>query len=630
MLEAIREGVQGWLAKVILAIIIIPFALFGIDAYLKDAGSNAPLVKLDGDTISMQEFSNAMQTMRNRLQAQGQKDLTVLDTAEAKQSVLDKLISARLMTSEAKKDNFRISDEQLSQYVVTLPEFQDQGKFSQEKYTQVLQQNGLSSARFENSVRTDLLTQQSRDGLAGLAYMPASLEETLLKRMVEKREISVAEYKAADFSAQVTVPAEKIQSYYDVNKSKFRVPEQVRLEFILLSANALLLQMQATDEEAKKYYEENISKFQGDEQRRASHILIGFGVSANVAAKAEAKKKAEQVLAEVNKNPEKFSELAKKYSTDSGSAEKGGDLGSFGRGAMVKPFEDAVFGMTPGAVSGLVESDYGYHIIKLTEVTGGTPTFESQKAQIRGELMYQKALAKFSENAEAFSNAVYEQSDSLKPAAEKFGLQIQTSPWMSRADAAKFFKNDKFADAVFSSDVIRDKRNSEAVEIGNNTLAAARVIEHKPAAPRSFDEVKAAIEEVLKLEQAAKLATSQGQRVLASLKAGKEEGVQWQPPVMLDRKNPQGLSEALLSTSYQLDASQLPAFGGVADQKGNFYVIRLNKVDDKLVKDDPSYANASINLQTALAEEYLSSYARMLKTKSKITINQQLLGAGSN
>ena len=266
MLEAIREGVQGWLAKAILAIIIIPFALFGIDAYLKDAGSNAPLVKLDGEAISLQEFSNAMQTMRNRLQAQGQKDLSMLETAEAKQSVLDKLISARLMTNEAKKENFRISDEQLSQYVVTLPEFQDRGKFSQERYTQVLQQNGLSSARFENSVRTDLLTQQSRDGLAGLAYLPSSLEEKLLKRMVEKREISVAEYKAADFLAQVQVPAEKIQHYYDANKSKYRVPEQVRLEFILLSANALVLQMQATDEEAKKYYEDNLSKFQGDEQ----------------------------------------------------------------------------------------------------------------------------------------------------------------------------------------------------------------------------------------------------------------------------------------------------------------------------------------------------------------------------
>ncbi|MGZ8252387.1 MAG: SurA N-terminal domain-containing protein [Methylophilaceae bacterium] len=630
MLELIRERSKGWLAKAILALITIPFALFGIDAYLRDAGSSAPIAKVNGEVISVQEYGNALQSLRNKLQSQGQKDLSMLENPEVKESVLDRLIATRLVNSEVKHAKFRISDEQLSKYILNLPEFQENGQFSQQQYDSLLQQNHLSPSKFENSIRTDLLAQQAREGLATLAYLPQSLAEKALKVEHQQREVSIAEVKTADFISQVKIDPVQVKAYYETNKDKFRVPEQVKLEFVLMSANSLIMGMQVSEDDVKKYYAENASKFQGSEQRRASHILIGFGVNATPQAKLEAKKKAEEVLAEVKKNPAQFSELAKKYSQDPGSAEKGGDLGLFGRGSMVKPFEDAVFSMTPGAVSDLVESEFGYHVIKLTEVSGEAQSYDAVKPQIRAELMYQKSLAKFSEQADNFSNMVYEQSSSLKPAADAFGLQVQKTDWLSRADGAKFFKNDKLMNLVFTDEVLKDKRNTEAVEVSNNTLVSARVVDYKPAAPRTFDEVKGGIEDFLKLEEASKLAAKKGDAALVALREGKSDAsLEWIPSVVVNRKDAQGLTELAMSQVFIMDTSKLPAYAGIADSRKGYLLVKVTRVDDTLSSDDAAKKTAEMELQQAISSEYASAYVRSLKDKAKITVNKQLMGASS-
>src|SRR3989344_3808858 len=497
MLEAIRERTKGRLAKIILALIIIPFALFGIDTYLQNAGSNVPVAKVSGETITVQEYSNALQNLRNKLQSEGKVDPAMLDKTEVRQLVLDRLISDRLLSKEVKRAKFNISDEQLSNYIIGLPEFTQDGQFSQELYDRILSQNRMSPTQFENARRADLKAQQAKEGLASLAFIPPSVAEQTLKIEHQSREVSVAEIKTKDFISQVKIDPAQVKAYYEKNKDKFRKPEQVKLEFVLMSANTLIPGMQVTEDEAKKFYADNAEKFQGDEQRRASHILIGFGVSASPQVKQEAKNKAEAVLAEVKKKGSDFEALAKKYSQDPGSAEKGGDLGLFGRGAMVKPFEDAVFSMAPGAVSDLVESEFGYHIIKLTEIKGAAQGFDSVKTNIRAELMYQKALVKFSEQTENFSNMVYEQSASLEPAAKAFGLQIQKTDWLSREDGAKFFKNDKLMDKIFADEVLKEHRNTEAIEVAANSLLSARVVDYKAAAPRTFDEVKGGIEDFL-------------------------------------------------------------------------------------------------------------------------------------
>lgn len=631
MLEAIRERTKGWLAKVILALITIPFALFGIDQYLQGAGSNVPIAKVNGDAITVQEFGNALQNLRNRLQSEGQTDMSILERPELRQSVLDKLINDKLLYAEIKRANFNISDEQLSQYITSMPEFGVDGKFSEELYYQLLTQNRLTLKEFESSIRRDLKAQQAREGFASLAYVPDTLFEQTMKAELQEREVSVAEIKTADFLAEVNIEPVQVKEYYEKNRDKFQVPEQVQLEFVLMSANTLLPKMQVTNEEVKKFYEDNMDKFQGDEERRASHILIGFGLSPTPESKEEARRKAQQILDEVRKDPEQFAELAKKHSQDPGSAQNGGDLGMFGRGVMVKAFDDAVFSMTPGAISDLVESEFGYHIIKLTEISGEAVTLESVAPQIRGELIYQKALAQFTENAEEFSNMVYEQSASLEPAAKAFALDIQKTPWMSREDVARTFKSDRMRDLVFSEEVLKDGRNTEAVEVAPNSLMVARVKDYKAAAPRTFEEVKSGIEEFLRMEAAAKLAIAKGETALADLRAGKEaKDLEWIPPVIVDRKNAQGLTDLTMNNAFKIKTDTLPAYAGVADANKGFLLIKVSAVNEKLPEDDSARQAAKAEMQAALAAEYVDAYLKALRAKGEVTVNQQLMQAGSD
>ncbi|MCB5187317.1 SurA N-terminal domain-containing protein [Methylobacillus caricis] len=625
MLEAIRDRSKGWLAKVILAAITIPFALVGVDSYLRDAGSNVAVAKVNGDSITVQEYSNALQNLRNRLQSQGKVDASVIDGPEIKQAVVDQLVASRLLAAEIKRANFVVSDEQLVHTITSEAEFQQDGKFSQQLYDQFLAERRRTPSQFESDIKGDLLTLQAREGLSALAFLPSAVANHAIQVEHQSREVSVSEIKTADFIAQARVTPEDVKAYYTEHQEKFKVPAQVKLDFVLLSANALISGQQVSDDEARDYYAQNAAQFQGDEQRRASHILIGFGVSPTPEAKQQAKTKAAEVLALVKKNPEQFEALAKQYSQDPGSKDKGGDLGLFSPGAMVKPFEDAVFSMKPGTVSDLVESDFGYHIIKLTEIKGSGQSFDEVKGQIRAELLYQKALAKFSEQAENFSNMVYEQADSLEPAAKAFGMQVQTSDWLSRADGAKFFKNDKLMDMVFSDEVLKDKRNTEAIEVSPNNLLSARVVDYKPAAARTFDEVKAAIEDFLKQEKAAKLAREKGEAALAGLREGKMVNLDWTAPVTVDRQNPQSLTDISVSTAFKANVGKLPAYAGVADKSG-YLVVKVTAVND-VAESDEAKAGAKADIQQALAAEYRSAYIKSLKQKSKIKINNQLLTA---
>jgi peptidyl-prolyl cis-trans isomerase D len=623
MLEAIRTRSQGWLAKLILTLIAVPFALFGIDAYLKNAGSDAAIAKVADNSISVIEFRNAMQSLRNKMQSEGQKDLSLLDSPQARLTVLNRLINTRLFNAEALNSNFKISNEQLSEFVTTLPEFQDNGKFSQEIYDKLLSQNQMSPSKFEAMMRGELVTQQVRDGIPQLVYSTKAISDYAIKNELQQREVTVAEIKSSDFISQVNVDDAEVKSYYEKHKAKFQVPEQVKLEFVRFSANDLIIKMQVTEEDAKKFYEENAANFQGDEKRRASHILIAFNSATSKQAKDEAKKRAEQILLDLKKNPTKFSEIAKKNSQDPGSAEKGGDLGVFGRGAMVKPFEDAVYSMKLGQISDLVLSDFGYHIIKLTEVVGQSQSFDTLKGQIRAELMYQKALSKFAEEAENFNNLVYEQSTSLKPAADNYGLQVQKTDWISASDGAKFFKNEKLMSLVFSNEVLNDKRNTEAVEVANNTLVAARVIDHKPSAPRSYDEVKLGISDYLKIEKASKMAIDKGNAALAKLKQNKEvDMLDWIPSVIVDRKNAQGLTDLTMTNVFKVNVNKLPAYAGVADSSKGYLLIKVISVDDV---DAETLASATSEYNAALTSEYGAAYVATLKSKNKVSINQRLL-----
>ena len=623
MLEKFRSYAQTKAAKIILALILVPFALFGIDSYLNQAGNNLSIAKVNGYKIALPEYNRAIENVRNRIMSEGKKvDPAMFDSFEFKESVIDGLITKQLLNNDIKKSRFRITDQQLSQYIIGMPEFQKDGKFSQEIYDKVLQNNQLTPKKFEESIRNDLLIQQVRDGLQKLTFIPPNNLAETLKATSQQREISIAEFKTKEYMTKANIAEKDMQAFYDQNKSKFLAPEQVKAEFVVFSLANILPTINVTEDEIKSFYKANADKYQNQQQREASHILIAASKNAPPAEKAKAKAKAEDVLNQVRKNPKQFEELATKYSQDPESAKKGGDLGSFGRGMMVKPFDDAVFSMKVNEISNIVESDFGYHIIKLTKIIGEGGGFDAMRPQIKAELIYQKGQEKFAALAEEFSNKVYEQSSSLDAVSKRFNLPIQKTDWISRNDSDKFFKNEALMNALYSKESIKDHRNTEAIEVTPNNLISARVVDYKAQSTKPFADVKKNIEDYLKFESAKKMVASEGEVALKSLTDASRK-IEWQPATLVDRKNTKGLSDAVVNHAYKMPTDKLPSYSGFIDGNNGYVIVKVNKVSFPNDSNEENKQAFASDYSEALSAEYLSAYLKGLKAKASVSVNQK-------
>ena len=627
MLDKFRSYAQTKAAQVILALVLIPFALFGIDSYLNQAGNNLSIAKVDGYKIALPEYNRAIENVRNRMMSEGKKvDPAMFDSFEFKESVVDGLITKQLINNDIKKSQFKITDQQLSQYIIGMPDFQKDGKFSQELYDKVLQNNQLNPKKFEESIRNDLLIQQVRDGLQKLTFIPPNNLTETLKATSQQREVTIAEFKTKEYMAKANISEKDMQAFYDQNKSKFLAPEQVKAEFVVFSLTSILPSITVSEVEVKAFYKTNADKYQNQQQREASHILIAASKNAAPAEKAKAKAKAEDVLGQIKKNPKQFEELATKYSQDPESAKKGGDLGAFGRGMMVKPFDDAVFSMKVNEISGIVESDFGYHIIKLTKVIGEGGGFDAIKPQIKAELIYQKAQDKYAALAEDFSNKVYEQSSSLDVVSKKFNLPIQKTDWISRNESDKFFKNEALMNALYSKESIKDRRNTEAIEVTPNNLISARVVDYKAQSTKPFAEVKKSIEDYLKFEAAKKLVATEGEAALKSV-ADASRKIDWQATVLVDRKNTKGLSQAVTNHAYKMPTDKLPSYSGFVDGNNGYVIVKVSKVAFPNDDNEENKKEFASSYTEALSSEYLSAYLKGLKAKSSVSVNQKFFEA---
>jgi len=377
---------------------------------------------------------------------------------------------------------------------------------------------------------------------------------------------------------------------------------------VVLSADNLARQEPVTDEELKHAYDARASAFRVEEQRRASHILV------------KTKEEADKIVAELKKNPNAFGDLAKKQSQDTGSAEKGGDLGWFGRGMMVKPFEDAAFGMKQGELR-VAQSEFGFHVIKLTGVQEGkSRPFDEVKKELAADLTKQKAQKKYAESSDAFGNMVYEQSESLKPAAERFKLQIQTTGWITKSARQELgaLDNPKLLAALFSRDAIVNKRNTDAIEVAPNTLVAARVVAHEPEAQRKFEEVKEEIAETLRRQEASRLAEQDGASKLAQLQKGEQASVTWSAPKLVSRRDAQGLPNDVLRKVVAADASKLPAYIGLPMSGLGYTILRISKVLPGQPADDPGRDQRVAN---AVGQADFEAFLTSLKGRADISIN---------
>jgi len=436
--------------------------------------------------------------------------------------------------------------------------------------------------------------------------------------------VAVAVVAAEGFLKDVKIDDAAVRAFYDANATAFQIPEQVKIEYVALTPEAIAGQLSVEAAEVRKQYDDNIKQYTKAEERQASHILIAVKPDASDADKAAAKAKAETLAAQARKNPAQFADLAKQNSQDPGSAAQGGDLGSFARdGSMVKPFEDAAFSAKQGEVVGPVQSDFGWHIIKVTAVKPGkTLPFEEAKAQIEQDLKRQKATRKFAETAEQFQNLVYEQAESLQPVAKTLNLQVQTTPFITRSQVqALGMGNAKFAQAVFSPESLQAKRNTEAIEVAPNMLMAARVIESKAATPRPFDEVKDEIRRQLERKAASELAQTAGKEKLALLEAGKDAGVGFGKPITLSRTQSQGVPQETVTRLFQVNEAKLPAYVGAPNPAG-FSIYRVLKVIPPAAPDAARLTAFNGRIGEQVGREMFNAYLASLKAKTEVKINQ--------
>lgn len=577
--------------KLIMGLLFIPlvigFVLFGVQGY-DSTDSTDKVAEVAGKVITRQELDNAHRSeVEQRLASMPGLDRAQLESDAARRITLDRLIAQRVLALATQDQHIVTPDQrlvrELSQDPVIASFRKPDGQLDLQRYNEALRAQGMTPEQYENSLRQDIAQRQVLAGISASSLLPAAVAQPALGAWFERREVQVARFAPADFVSKVQVTDADVESYYQANLTRFQSPEQADIEYLVLDLDAVARRLTVSDADLRARYEQKLAQLAKDEQRRASHILLTVAPDAAAADKAKVKEQAQALLAELRQTPARFAELAKARSQDPGSAAKGGDLDFFTRGSMVKPFEDAAFALAKGQLSDLVESEFGFHIIQLTDIRQpAKPSFESLRAELERELKQQQSLKAYVEASEQFGNLVYEQADSLKPAADKLGLQIKSQAGLQRngptaAGADALLANPKLLQTVFADDALRSKRNTEAVELGANQLVAARVLQHRPAATRPLAEVSAQVRQALVQQRALELAKAEGKARLEAWKGGAAASLP--AAIVVSRQQAQGLAQPLVSAllSAQVEKGQ-PGWAGVDLGAQGYAVARINQV----------------------------------------------------
>jgi len=600
------------LIQVIIGLIGITFATWGIESYTRYAGGRDTVASVNGLEVSQRDFQEQYRAQQEQVKRMfgGSVDPAALDSPEARRALLDSMIAQRLMAGEVARGHLLMSRDAVIELITAAPEFQENGHFSPALYSAYLAQRNISDARNVAELQSQLPMSRLVGSITESAIFPRMVSTRLAALEAQKREISEARIAVQSFEALVKLDDAKLKAHYDANAQDYRTPERVRAEYVVLSAENLARGEPPGEAEIKAAYDARAAQYRVEEQRRASHILV------------KTKAEADKLLAEVKSAPGRFAELAKKHSQDAGSAGQGGDLGTVSRESLAsKQLAEVIFGLKQGEAA-TAESEFGFHIVRVTSIQAGrSRSIGEVRTEIAAELARQNGAKKFAEAAEAFSNMVYEQSDSLKPAAERFKLQVQTTGWIGKSARQELgaLDNPKLLAALFSSDSIKNKRNTDAVEVVPSTLVAARVVEHQPAAQRKFEEVKDEVARMLRQREASELAYKDGVAKLEALRKGGDPGVRWGPVRSVSRRDAQGLSKDVLRRVVAADASKLPAYIGVAVPDAGYVLVRISRVVD-VEPGEPDAQSAGRTAGMAGAAQF-DAYVSNLRSRADISVN---------
>lgn len=571
----------------VMFLLIIPaFVLVGMDGYKTMADSGATVATVGNAKITQEEWDFAHKNEVDRLRSSVPNlDPKLLDSAEARYSTLERLVRDKVIAEAVQSAHMTTSNARLARELQQNPTIaslrKPDGSLDMDRYRQLAGSQGLTPEGFEARVRRDLSSMQVESAVTGTAFSPKASADIALNAFFERREVQVLRFSPLDYALKINPSDADVEAFYKANTALFQSAESADVEYLVLDLDAVKKTVIVNEADLKTYFEQNANRLAGTEERRASHILITAPKDTPAADRAKAREKAQALLAQARKAPESFADLAKKNSQDEGSAPRGGDLEFFGRGAMVKPFEDSAFALKKGEISDLVESDFGFHIIKLTDIKGAKQaSFEEARATLEPEVRTQLAQRKFAEVAESFTNGVYEESDSLKPVAERLKLEIKKASKVQRQPALGVrgpLANPKLLEALFNPDTLEKKRNTEALELGPNQLVSARVVAHSPARALELGEVKAQVRDRLVVSRALEQAKNEGVGKLAALQAN-PAATAMPPAVIISRDAAQGLPGAAVDAALRLSAGALPAFAGVDIGGQGYVVVRVNKV----------------------------------------------------
>ena len=611
----------------VMFLLIIPaFVLVGVDGYKGMGSSGATVAKVGSQKITQTEWDEAHKREVDRMRASMPNlDVKFFDTPQARYATLERLVRDRVLSDAVQTAHLSTTDARLARELQQNPTIaalrKPDGSLDMERYRQLAASIGLTPEGLEAQVRSDLSTRQLESGVVASAFATKVVTNVVMKALFEKREVQIVAFQPAAFAAKVSLADADIEAYYKENAAKFQAPEAANIEYVVLDLDAIKKTMVLNESDLKTYYEQNAARFSGKEERRASHILLNAAKDAPQAERQKAKAQAQALLEQVRKAPQSFADVARKNSQDTGSAPTGGDLDLFARGAMVKPFEDAAFAMKKGDISDVVESDFGFHIIQLTDVkTPKQRSFEELRPGMEAELKTQQAQSKYAELAEVFTNSVYEQSDSLKPVAERLKLEVKTANNIQRSampGAGGVLANPKFLAAVFSADSLEKKRNTEAVEIAANQLVSARIVQYTPARTLPLAEVRSSVRERLLAKRSAELARKEGAEKLAAWKANPDSAA-LPASVVVSREQGQALPSAALDAVLRADTSTLPAWVGVDLADRGYVVVKVKQVLARPSPDEQKSKQEQAQFAQWFASAENQAYYTLLKERAKV------------
>ncbi len=632
MLQTFGDTVKGSkiLGYLIIGIISIPFALFGIQSYL-GGGDDAYAAKVNDHEISIRELDQEAQLMRQRLAKNfgGKIPDAFNQPTLFKTQALDNLVKKAVLRDYLQQYHFAVSDKDLANKILSDKTFLKDGKFDQAFYEAQVQSLGYSIPQFEEVVRDFILLSQVQEGITNSAFVLKSEQQRIESLKKQKRKLVYYLLEQKQYRNEVNVSEQEIKDYYAKHQNQYKNPEKLKLAYIELNMDDIAKTMDVTDEEINELYEQNKELYKSKEKRKASHILVKVKPSASQEEKDAAKGKLLELKKQIEKGAS-FAELAKKESQDIGSKASGGELGWVERGIMVKPFEDALFSMEKGAISDPVLSSFGYHLIYLQDIKQPEiKPLPEVKQKLKAEIQMKKADSAFYDLSEVLATQSYENSDNLDAAAEATGLKIKTTEWLDRLSNSGIFANEKVKNAAFSQEVLKDRINSELLDLGDNHVMVIRLSEYQDATVRPLADVHDAIKTEIKSEKLNQLLLKKADKLVSELKASGEiqsihdakkidKGMIGRDQADIDPAIREALFKMHIEPPKKSVSKPVSLKNGVAVISSD--AIETPEIDATLI--------SNADLQQAAQQEAMLEYSHWLnalKAKSEIEINKDSL-----